>query len=92
MLQSGHQNPKWPPNWPLNYLTFNVDGPENRQIPLSMGGMTGCKTIPEVGVAIRSPESKMAAKTAAKMKKTLKTFSMQYAHLSVDIQLMSLFG
>ena len=51
------------------------------------GGSKGCKTIPEVGVAIRLPESKMAAKMAAKMKKTLKTFSMQYAHLSVDIQL-----
>ena len=50
-------------------------------------GIKGCKTIPEVGVAIRSPDSKMAAKMAAKMKMTLKTFSMQYAHLSVDIQL-----
>ena len=29
----------------------------------------------------------MAAKMAAKMKHTLKTFSMHYAHLSVDIQL-----
>ena len=29
----------------------------------------------------------MAAKMAPKMKQTLKTFSMQYAHLSVDIQL-----
>ena len=51
------------------------------------GGIKGCKTIPEVRVAIRLPESKMAAKMAAKMKQTLKTFSMQYAHLSVDIQL-----
>ena len=51
------------------------------------GGIKGCKTIPEVGVAIRLPESKMAAKMAAKMKQTFKTFSMQYAHLSVDIQL-----
>ena len=51
------------------------------------GGIKGCKTIPEVGVAIRLPESKMAAKKAKKMKQTLKTFSMQYAHLSVDIQL-----
>ena len=51
------------------------------------GGIKGCKTFPEVGVAIRLPESKMAAKMAAKMKQTLKTFSMQYAHLSVDIQL-----
>ena len=50
------------------------------------GDIKGCKTIPEVGVAIRLPESKMAAKLAAKMKQTLKTFSMQYAHLSVDIQ------
>ena len=51
------------------------------------GGIRGCKTIPEVGVAIRLPESKMAAKMAAQMKQTLKTFSMQYAQLSVDIQL-----
>ena len=51
------------------------------------GGIKGCKTIPEVGVAIRLPESKMAAKMATKMKQTLKTLSMQYAHLSVDIQL-----
>ena len=29
----------------------------------------------------------MAAKMAAKMKNTLKTFSVQYAHLLVDIQL-----
>ena len=29
----------------------------------------------------------MATKMAAKMKQTLKTFSMQYAYLSVDIQL-----
>ena len=29
----------------------------------------------------------MAAKMTEKMKQTLKTFSMQYAHLSVDIQL-----
>ena len=50
-------------------------------------GIKGCITIPEVGIAIRSPESQMAAKMAAKMKKTLKTFSMQYAHLSLDLQL-----
>ena len=29
----------------------------------------------------------MAAKMAAKMKKTWNTFSMQYAHLSVDLEL-----
>ena len=51
------------------------------------GGNKGCKTIPEVGVPIRLPESKMAAKMASKIKQTLKIFSMQYAHLSVDIQL-----
>ena len=51
------------------------------------GGIKGRKTIPEVCVAIRLPETKMAAKMAAKMKQTLKTFSMQYAHLSLDIQL-----
>ena len=32
----------------------------------------------------------MAAKMAAKMKQTLKTFSIQYAHLSVDLQLYHL--
>ena len=47
-----------------------------------MGGIKGCTTIPEFGVAIRLPESQMAAKMAAKMKQTLKTFSMQYAPLS----------
>ena len=30
------------------------------------GGIKGCTTIPEVGVAIRLPESKMAAKMAKK--------------------------
>ena len=52
-----------------------------------MGGIKGCKTIPEVGVGIRSPEFKMAAKIVAKMKMTLKTFSVQYAHLPDDIHL-----
>ena len=75
------------PKWPLNYFTFNVDGLENHLIPLCMGIIKGCKTIPEVGVGIRSPESKIAAKMAAKMKKALKTFSVQYAHLQIDIQL-----
>ena len=85
-LQSGPQNPrwlpKWPPKWLLNYLKFTVDGLEDH-----LGGIKGCTTIPEVGVAIPLPESKMATKMAAKMKQTFKTFSMQYAHLSVDIQL-----
>ena len=71
MLQSDHQNPKWLPKWLLTYLKFNVDGLEDHLIPLCI---KGCKTIPEVGAAIRLPESKMAAKMAAKMKQTLKTF------------------
>ena len=92
VLQSGQHNPKWLPKWPpkwppkwlRNYLKFNVDGLEDHLIPLCI---KGCKTIPEVGVAIRLPESKMAAKMAAKMKHTLNTLSMQYAHPSLDIQL-----
>ena len=61
VLQSGHANPRWPPKWPLEYLTCNLDGLESHRV------IKGCKTIPEVGVAIRSPESKMAAKMDAKM-------------------------
>ena len=34
VLQSGHQNPRWPPKWPLKYLTFNLDGLESHPIPL----------------------------------------------------------
>ena len=42
-----------------------IDGLENHLIPLCVG-VKGCNTIPELGVAIPSPESKMVAKMAAK--------------------------
>ena len=48
------------------YLTFNLDGLENRLIPL-LWITKGCKTILEDGFAIRSCEPKMAAKMAAKI-------------------------
>ena len=35
MLQSGHQNPRWPPKWPLKYLTFNLDGLESSNTTLN---------------------------------------------------------
>ena len=37
MLQSGHQNPRWPPKWPQKYLTFNLYELESHLIPLCMG-------------------------------------------------------
>ena len=36
-LQSGHQNPRWPTKWPLQYLYFNLDGLESHLIPFCMG-------------------------------------------------------
>ena len=91
MLQSCHHNPKWPPKWPpkwrLNDLTFNVDGLENPLIPLCVGLSRAAKPFLKIGVAIQSPESKMAAKMATKMKNIVQTFSMQYAQLPVDILL-----
>ena len=32
-LQSGHQNPRWTTKWPLQYLSFNLDGLETRESP-----------------------------------------------------------
>ena len=36
-LQSGNQNTRWPPKWPLKYLSFNLDALESHLIPFCMG-------------------------------------------------------
>ena len=48
------------------YLTFDLDGLENRLIPLFMD-YQGLQTILEDGFAIRSCQPKMATKMAAKI-------------------------
>ena len=44
----------------VKYFTFKQDGLESRLMPL-LWKIKGCKTILEVGFAIRSPESNMVA-------------------------------